>query len=241
MEPKQPPAPSGSSTPAAAPFVPAAPSTPAARFAPYAPVAPALPLTPSAPAAPVDPTTPLCPAAPPVSPTRVEPSAPSVPPAPAVPTAHAASTQPAARRIQATRSALADPAAPGDVPEEIAGLQRRVEQWRRDRRGREAMPDTLWTLAARAARRFGVARVSRGARLDYYALKERVAALSRQERDGPATGPGFLELTLPMVVPQPECTLELEHARGGRMRVHLKGAGIPDLAALVRVFRGSEP
>lgn len=168
-------------------------------------------------------------------------SRPSGPSGSSAPSGPSGPSAPATRSIRATRSALADRVAPGDVPEEIAGVQRRVEQWRRARRGREAIPDALWTLAAQAARRFGVARVSRGARLDYYALKARVAALARQESAGPATGPGFLEFTLPMVVPQPECTLELEHARGGRMRVQLKGAGIPDLAALIRAFRGSEP
>jgi len=103
------------------------------------------------------------------------------------------------------------------------------------------MPTALWSQAARSARTYGVARVCRWVRLDYYTLKERVAALARQESSGPAQAPGFIELTLPLAAPPFECVVELEHPRGARMRIQLKGAGTPDLAALSRSFWSLEP
>lgn len=38
-----------------------------------------------------------------------------------------------------------------------------------------------------------------------------------------------------------QCTLELENASGAKMRVHLQGAEVPDLAGIVRGFRDYEP
>jgi hypothetical protein len=132
------------------------------------------------------------------------------------------------------------PSSPFEVPDEITELQHRVEQWRKVRRGREAMPSALWNQAAHAARQFGVARVCRCTRLDYSSLKEHVAVLLRQEDAGTGPRPGFIELMAPPAVPALECLIELEHPRGARMRIHLKGACAPDLAALCRSFRGRE-
>lgn len=124
------------------------------------------------------------------------------------------------------------PPTPPDVPAEIEELHRQVEQWRRTRRHREPMPTPLWRLAARLARQHSVARVSRVVRLDYYALKERVDLPNRDRIAEPEKRPAFVELALPLSAPVPECVVELEHPRGGRMRIHVKGGTAPDLAAL---------
>jgi hypothetical protein len=127
-----------------------------------------------------------------------------------------------------------------DVPPEVEDLQRQIEQWRQNRRHREPMPEPLWRLAARLARQYSVARISRYGRLDYYALKQRLESLDAAGVGDPEKIPAFVELALPSNVPIPECTIELEHPRGGRMRIHIKGAGVPDLAALSRSFWGME-
>lgn len=129
---------------------------------------------------------------------------------------------------------------PPDVPFDIAGLCRQVERWRRTRRHREPMPEPLWALAASLARRHGVARIARFVRLDYYALKERLDSLGRDQVAESDKRPAFVEFTLPPSVPVPECIVELEHPRGGRMRIHIKGAPAPDLGALSRSFWDAE-
>jgi len=65
-------------------------------------------------------------------------------------------------------------AAPVVVPAEIRELSRQIEQWRSTRPHRMPMPEPLWTLAANLAAQYGVARICRFLRLDYYSLKERV-------------------------------------------------------------------
>ena len=130
------------------------------------------------------------------------------------------------------------PSAAPDVPAEVEDLQRQIEQWRHARRHREPMPEPLWREAARLARRHSVARISRFIRLDYYTLKQRVESLDAAGVADHEKTPAFVELVLPPGAPVPECTIELEHPRGGRMRIQVKGAGVPDLAALSRSFWG---
>jgi len=50
----------------------------------------------------------------------------------------------------------------------------------------------------------------------------------------------FVELASAEHVSRPACLIELEHPRGAKMRIHLKGAEVPDLAALSRSFWGIE-
>lgn len=131
--------------------------------------------------------------------------------------------------------------APHVIPAEIQELSRQIEQWRSTRPHRMPMPEPLWTMAANLAAQYGVAQVSRFLRVDYYSLKERVPPEERHpmktRESGPAL-PTFIEipsLTAPAVS---ECSIELEQPRGQRMRIHVKGAVLPDLVALTRTFWG---
>ena len=128
--------------------------------------------------------------------------------------------------------------APVINPSELKELSRQIEQWRHTRPYRMAMPETLWTLAANVARQHGLARVARFTRLDYYSLKERIESLEQGSSATPVVKPTFIELQRLPVNPVPECTIELEHPRGRRMRIHIKGAPMPDVTALSRTLWG---
>ena len=132
-----------------------------------------------------------------------------------------------------------------DLPARLEKLRQRFERWRGTHKARSRIPDGLWAAAVRAAGSYGLHRTSRTLRLDYYSLKERVEQQSAAAPDPPkrTVTATFLELapvtnrgfaTAP--VDGYECTLELENAGGAKMRVHLKGAQTPDLAALSRSF-----
>ena len=121
------------------------------------------------------------------------------------------------------------------VPSDIQELSRHIEEWRSSRRRRMPMPEPLWTRAANLARQYSVAQVSRFLRLDYYSLKQRLEAL-HPNRGVPATSPTFIELRTVAADPVPECTIDLEHPQGRRMRIQVKGAALPDLEALTRTF-----
>jgi hypothetical protein len=119
----------------------------------------------------------------------------------------------------------------------LEGVRKRFERWRRAHEPRSRIPDSLWAAAARAARTCGLHRTSKALRLDYYSLKKRVD----QQATGtvvPLEGAAapFLELAPSAFSGPGDCTLELEDASGSKMRVHLKAAATPDLAALCRSF-----
>lgn len=129
------------------------------------------------------------------------------------------------------------------LPARLEGVRQRFEKWRRTRKVRSPIPETLWASAVKMAGMYGLHRTAKTLRVNYYTLKKRVqreaATASNIPEGGAATA--FFELTPPVAPGSCECTLELEDSGGAKMRVHLKGAATPDLAALSRSFWQSGP
>ncbi len=123
----------------------------------------------------------------------------------------------------------------GDIPKSLARGRDRFEAWRRSRKFGARIPDTLWSLAVKLAEAHGLSRAASALKLDYHGLKNRVAA---RNGDSSSVVPAFIELSPPpLALPTTECIVELEDGLGARMRVHLRGCEIPDLAVLCRSFR----
>lgn len=124
-----------------------------------------------------------------------------------------------------------------NLPESLSKARLRFEQWREQSRPRSRIPEDLWTIAAELAREHGVNRTAKALRLDYYALKKKLDAVADPER----SASDFIEV-FPNGIPSSlnECTIEVEDGIGAKMRIHFKGTGLPDLAAITRVFRGEE-
>ena len=132
-----------------------------------------------------------------------------------------------------------------ELPARLEGVRRRFVQWRTTHKARSRIPDSLWAAAARMAGTYGLHRTARALRVEYYSLKKRVEQHSDAVQGRRESGPmaTFVELSPPAdhgfaAVPAGacDCTLELEDAGGSKMRVHLKAATSPDLAALCRSF-----
>ena len=140
-----------------------------------------------------------------------------------------------------------------DLPAALGRAQRKLQQWRQRHRRRTRIPDELWREAAELAGAYGINRIARALRLDYYSLKKRVEAAGGCRVFGQKVAPhsisdrraiaaddqamtGFIELAAASPTGSPECILELEDPGGAKMRVHLKGVEAPDLAALSRSF-----
>ncbi len=126
-----------------------------------------------------------------------------------------------------------------DLPARLEGLRRRLERWRRTRKVRSRIPESLWASAVKLAGRYGIHRTAKALRVDYYALKKRVeeeAAASASNVSQRGAGAAFLELAPPARTGSCECTLEFDRADEAKMRIHLKNVEAPDLAALSRSF-----
>lgn len=123
----------------------------------------------------------------------------------------------------------------GESPEQV---EQRFRRWRESRKQGQRIPADLWAAAAGLAKQHGVHRVARELRLDYNGLKKRAGQV------GPARGAAkidaqFVELfgaPASTAAPVCECAVELENARGAKMRVQLNGAGLAGLASLCSTF-----
>lgn len=116
-------------------------------------------------------------------------------------------------------------------PSPLDRAQRRFERWRRTRQRRSPIPDALWAVALEAARAHGLHQTARTLRLNQTALTQRLRAAG-----SPAARATFVELIPAPPAGGPACTLELETARGAKLRIQLQGIAPPDLATLSRTL-----
>jgi len=115
------------------------------------------------------------------------------------------------------------------VPAEIEEVQLRFEDWRRERKRGERIPENLWVSAVELAKQHGVWPTARALHLEHSRLKRRVGNDEEEVKSG-----AFVELIPPGAMPC-TCTVEMEDGRGARMRIELKGA-VADVTALSRAF-----
>ncbi len=113
----------------------------------------------------------------------------------------------------------------------IDEVRARFEEWRKNRQGKSAIPDELWSAAVQLARKDGVNRTAAELHLDGGKLKRLMVGKTTREKPAPA----FVELLAPRAISIPECTVELE-GRHGIVRIQLKGASASDLSALSRAL-----
>jgi hypothetical protein len=118
------------------------------------------------------------------------------------------------------------------VPVKLEELREQLQQWRSSRESRSPIPAEIWGAAAELAREHGPGRVARELGLSYYTLRKRVQANAPPP---PPVSP-FVEVIPSLLRSGCECTVELEHPQGARLRIQVKGGSEPDLAALARMF-----
>jgi hypothetical protein len=122
------------------------------------------------------------------------------------------------------------------IASEAEQVRKRFEDWRLHNHGRPRLPQELWSAAVELARDYGLNRTARELRLSYDSLKKHMpadAAVGGRRRKRSAK---FIELLPLSSATVPECSLELENARGAKMKIQLKGAAMNELSTLTRLF-----
>ena len=128
---------------------------------------------------------------------------------------------------------------PAGVPVALSALRRQLDHWRQGQPRRKRLPKELWEKAVALAREHGINQTAHTLGLKYNSLKKHLEGATPDAGDrGKPKPPDFLEL-LPggLTSPSPECTIEWEDGNGGKMRMHVKGIGVPDLVSFARMFR----
>jgi hypothetical protein len=122
------------------------------------------------------------------------------------------------------------------VPARLEATRERFDAWRRTRPTKACpIPPVLWAAAAGCARQYGSYRTALVLGLDSGKLKRKADA------GGKPAGkkmPAFVELAPARACAPAECVLEVESRAGSRLRIHLKGTSLGDLAELARSFAG---
>jgi hypothetical protein len=115
------------------------------------------------------------------------------------------------------------------LPAPLRRADEQFQRWRKTRQRGTPIPERLWSLAIELAASYGVCKTASTLKLDYYGLKKR---LGESTSAGPADQTAFLEI--PPLAGASECIIDCENSAGARMRIHLKGIALSDLAALGR-------
>jgi hypothetical protein len=126
-------------------------------------------------------------------------------------------------------------------PEDIRKVQERFEGWRAQKRGRERIPESLWSAAAKLCDIHSVHRVTRWLRLNHTALRDRTRRTSPGDS---RRSPAFVEW-VPSAMPpagaaSAEYLLEVERTGERTLRVRVRGATVAEVAALARAIQRDE-
>ena len=121
-----------------------------------------------------------------------------------------------------------------EVPEAIAQLQVRLDQWRSAQKGRTKLPGSFWLAATDLAKQYGVFRTAHTLRLDYTRLKKQLGESVAPRQKPPQTA--FVELMAHPASLQ-ECVVEFESAGQAKMRIQWKSSVPPDWKELLRAWR----
>ena len=131
------------------------------------------------------------------------------------------------------------PEAATGIPEDLEHLRRRFEEFRNTRVGRSPLPEALWAAAAELAKRYGVNPTARALRLEYAGLQKHMQAQAqpKPKRKHAAAPPlNFLEFVAPGAKPVTNCVVEVESARGAKLRLELKAVATTELVNLIHAF-----
>jgi hypothetical protein len=125
------------------------------------------------------------------------------------------------------------------LPLALSRARRQFDQWRRGHRKHTRLPQELWLQAAAVAREHGLNKTARALGLKYYSLKKHLDEMTTDQAIPARVEPDFIEL-MPGVMTSGtiECTIEWADGGGSTVRMHIKGAGLSELASLAGVLRG---
>jgi hypothetical protein len=124
------------------------------------------------------------------------------------------------------------------VPEVVSSLRRRIEEWRRNRNEKRAMPAELWLEAVKLARQYGVHPVSTNLTISYTTLKKKVTGRPRTTVKG-RSAPSFMEIkSAPLKRSAGIFAPEIEVRRPDGCSLFVRNVSGDDVSSAVDAFCG---
>lgn len=122
---------------------------------------------------------------------------------------------------------------------ELDQVREALTAWRATPGKGQRIPDAVWRVAVRVAKRHGLNPVSRALGLDYNCLKRHVAGDGRSKKRSAGLGPAFMEVRSEAGPEDLACVIEMEKGGGTRMRICVKSAATVDWCRIKEAFLGA--
>jgi hypothetical protein len=134
--------------------------------------------------------------------------------------------------------------------EDVEQVRQRFAEFRQAHAVRSRLPDELWAMAAKLARRDGIAATARALGLDRPSLQKWTDRLEprastkalkspRRPPQGVKGAAAFVELLAASTGTAISCLVEVESICGSKLRLELKGIATSQLAELIRALAAS--
>lgn len=129
------------------------------------------------------------------------------------------------------------------IPIALSRARHQLDIWRSQQPNkRTRFPKEFWQWAVALAKEHGLNKTARALNVKYDSLKKHLDQADVAASVWSKTEPDFIELMPgPMTPGGVDCTIEWAEGPNATVRMHIKGAGLSELTALVRVFRSSRP
>jgi hypothetical protein len=123
---------------------------------------------------------------------------------------------------------------------DVEQTKQRLQEWRKNKKHREPIPEELWQLAVELSSRFGISQVARELKLNFMALKKRVTGKTGQRKIEIDKGDSFVEIKmLPGESPVPvnsSCVMELTRVDGSNLKIYSAVGGRIDIVKICEQF-----
>ena len=117
----------------------------------------------------------------------------------------------------------------------LSEVHSRFAAWRSSKKHRSRIPEDLWAAAVLLIPANSIHKVSRTLSLSYKDLKKRVESHNTITGRSPSPSPDFIPIDISQQH-SAECTIEMAHRNGNRMRMHFKGKAELDLESFSESF-----
>lgn len=97
-------------------------------------------------------------------------------------------------------------------------VQQLFEEWRRNKKRRERIPEELWKAAITLSKQFSAHQISKLLHLNHTAVRDHVRA-EKQEEEIQEKEAGFIEFDVIQPAIAGDCVIEIEKGGGAKMRM----------------------
>ena len=119
----------------------------------------------------------------------------------------------------------------------IEVVQRLFEEWRRNKKRQERIPQALWEAAASLSGQHSAHEISKLLHLNHTDVRDHIREYRGNKGIQMPKEAAFVELGMISQATESECTVEMERPGGAKIKICFKGR-CPDIAGLSKAFLG---